>query len=311
MYKLNEVLKKLDIKRSTYYKYVKIFHDKEIEIKGIFKKKGANFYTDEYIDNFRQFMDKEKYNETIEIKEDINIDSSIDKSIDTSQNRQVYGLVHGQIDKSMDFLIDELKSQHIKELEIKNEVIEKFEKRIKVKSQKQKKIDIEYNLKSLENPLLIKYLESRKLNISICKKFLKEIYYKKNEKEYFGICIENISGGFEIRNSIFKGTIGSKNITEFSGINNKKVNVFEGFIDFISYLTLENQKKLQNKNIILNSIMNIKNVDFDEYIEINLYLDNDEIGKKTVQDLEKKFKVIDQSKKYQGFKDINDYLKSI
>ena len=190
----------------------------------------------------------------------------------------------------------------------------KIEKNTENKTSQKKtnsKTNIEYKLQNLSNKKLIDYLKSRKLNIEFCKKYLKEIYYKREEKWLFGICIENQSKGFEIRNKFFKGTFGNKDITVINGKDSSKVNIFEGFIDFISYLTLKNKSILKNEIIILNSITNVDSINLAFYDEINLFLDNDNSGNETSKKLKRIYlNIKDNSNKYKYFKDINDYLKS-
>ena len=179
------------------------------------------------------------------------------------------------------------------------------------KKSKSKTIDLQYKTSELQNKILIDYLKNRKLNIEYCKKYLKEIYYKNNEKWLFGICIENQSKGFEVRNKYFKGTLGSKDITIIDGENSSKVDIFEGFIDFISYLTLKKIDILKHDTIILNSITNANSINLVFYDEINLFLDNDLTGNETSKKLEKRYiNIIDKSIEYNKFKDYNDYLKS-
>ena len=58
-------------------------------------------------------------------------------------------------------------------------------------------------IQDLQNKALIEYLHKRKINIDIAFKYLKEIYYKNNSKNYFALAFKNDSGNYEIRNIYF------------------------------------------------------------------------------------------------------------
>ena len=104
-------------------------------------------------------------------------------------------------------------------------------------------------IKSLQNTALLDYLESRKINLEIAKKYCKEIYFKntENDKNYFAISFTNDSGAYEIRNKYHQGIIGSKDITSIyentedsRNPKSNKLSVFEGFMDFLSYKSDKN-----------------------------------------------------------------------
>ena len=91
------------------------------------------------------------------------------------------------------------------------------------------------------------------------------------------------------------------------------VMVFEGFIDFLSYLSLANNIHPVSDTVVLNSVVNLsKAVPFlNRHSVIHAFFDNDEAGRKTISDLIRlcpRSEVIDQSHFYRGYKDVNDYL---
>jgi len=77
----------------------------------------------------------------------------------------------------------------------------------------------------LSNIALLDYIKSRNIDIVIAKKYLLEIYYRYDKKNYFALAFKNDSGGYEIRSKYFKGTIGTKNITTIKG-KEKQKNLF-------------------------------------------------------------------------------------
>ena len=174
-------------------------------------------------------------------------------------------------------------------------------------------------IRDLHNTALIQYLESRKINIEIARKYFQEVYYsRKNQPDttFFALAFKNDSGnGFETRNPLFKGFIGEeKTITSINLKNGKKLAIFEGAMDFVSYLSHYNIYDYENSAIVLNSnslvnnaITTIKSYTFEK---IYFFLDNDPSGNKTTKDLQKEldqYQVKDKSKIYQDFKDFNEW----
>lgn len=164
----------------------------------------------------------------------------------------------------------------------------------------------------LENPYLIDYLIERKINVQLAKKYCSEIHYSFDSiKKYFAVGFKNDLNGHELRNKYFKGCFGKKAITHFNN-QSEQVLVFEGFIDFLSYLTIN--KNVKNKSedyLILNSLTLLKKSKsiLSNYSEAILFLDNDKSGKQASNYLKKELKaVIDKSSFYNNYKDLNDYL---
>jgi len=110
----------------------------------------------------------------------------------------------------------------------------------------------------LKNNSLIEYLtKERAINFSIANLYLKEIHFTNtgNKKIYYALGMENMSGGYEIRNPFFKSSLGKKDITIVHGQDRGEVSIFEGYLDFLSYLTDQNKNKLKGDVLILNSVV--------------------------------------------------------
>lgn len=169
-------------------------------------------------------------------------------------------------------------------------------------------------VQDLQNAALIDYLESRKLNVETSKIYLKEIYYRANKKNWFGVAFRNDKGGWEVRSKYFKGGLMSKDITTIRKADNcEEVTIFEGFIDFLSILTEQKRKNLKTDAIVLNSTSQldsaINKIKENGYTKVYTLLDNDDTGNEAFETLEKEFKnVVDYSHLYQGYNDINDKL---
>ena len=96
---------------------------------------------------------------------------------------------------------------------------------------------------SIAHPALIKYLGERCIDIEIARTVCKELHFDTRGKHYFGIGFPNIAGGYEIRNPFFKGCIAPKDISHFYAVEPKKVCfLFEGFMDFLSFMTLRRKE---------------------------------------------------------------------
>ena len=169
---------------------------------------------------------------------------------------------------------------------------------------------------SITHPALIKYLGVRCIDIEIARTVCKELHFDTRGKHYFGIGFPNIAGGYEIRNPFFKGCIAPKDISHFYAEESKKVCfVFEGFIDFLSFMMLqrkENDGLKRQDYLVLNSVSNIQKAlePLSHYENVQCFLDNDEAGRNAYLRLSKEFGnlVTDASTLYSGFKDLNEYL---
>ena len=175
-------------------------------------------------------------------------------------------------------------------------------------------------VRELAHPALLRYLQGRGINIELAKRECKELHFTHNGKPYFAIGFPNVAGGYEVRNSFFKGCIAPKDITHIrqQGEPREKCLVFEGMTDYLSFLTLRMKNcptmpDLDRQDyVVLNSVSNVsKAIDtLHGYERIHCLLDNDEAGIRAYQELRKEFsgRLRDFSDNYRGYKDLNDYL---
>lgn len=169
---------------------------------------------------------------------------------------------------------------------------------------------------SITHPALIKYLGERCIDIEIARTVCKELHFDTSGKHYFGIGFLNIAGGYEMRNPFFKGCIAPKDISHFYAEEPKKVCfVFEGFMDFLSFMTLrrrENDGLKRQDYLVLNSVTNIHKAAkrLSRYDSVQCFLDNDTAGRNAYLQLSKELgkPVTDVSTLYNGYKDLNEYL---
>ena len=182
-----------------------------------------------------------------------------------------------------------------------------------VKDKQESKIEIK-KIQDLQNSNLITYVcNDRKISKQVAKKYLKEIYYAKDTKNYFSLAFQNDSNGYETRNAYFKGCVGHKDITTIKGTQNNKLSIFEGFMDFLSALTYYKMTSFKNDVIILNSVANKKKIEdllySNQYSKIYLFLDNDKAGSATKKHFYRiNQNCIDCSNLYKKNKDFNEFL---
>jgi len=165
----------------------------------------------------------------------------------------------------------------------------------------------------LKHRALVAYLQERGIPIHIAKAKCKEAHYCVNGRFYFAVAFENVSGGWELRNRYFKGCRGRKDISYLPLARDgpsTECAMFEGFIDYLSALTLGIISGADA--IILNSVVNVnKAVPYLKgYTSINCYLDNDTAGRTALTELTAIYgsTVIDRSILYSEFNDLNEYL---
>ncbi|GHU56550.1 DNA primase [Bacteroidia bacterium] len=168
------------------------------------------------------------------------------------------------------------------------------------------------NIIPITHPKLTAWVQERKIDLDLANKYCREIHYRNRDKDYFSIGFRNDKGGYELSSPPnFKGCISSKDITTIKNDSNACL-VFEGFWDFLSYLTIQKIEKSKHDIAVLNSVANVeKAMDFlKAHREIYTYLDNDDAGRKATELIQSaNSTVYNRSTKYAEYKDLNDYLR--
>lgn len=192
-------------------------------------------------------------------------------------------------------------------------------------SEKQKSTGIEIkHVQPLQNRALVQYVESRGIPAKIASLYLMEAYYNtylEQKNAFFALAFKNDKGGYELRNghktekypSGYKVKTSPNYITTISG-NSNIINVFEGFMDFLSAMVFFKTTKPAYKTIVLNTTNNLIYIEplIKSAKKINLYLDNDESGFKA-RDIAIGLNpnAIDHSSiMYPNFNDFNQFLNS-
>lgn len=164
----------------------------------------------------------------------------------------------------------------------------------------------------IRNQSLLDYMSFRNIDPGIASKFCQEIVYENDSKKFRAIGFKNNAGGFELRSQYFKGSTSPKYVSWF---NNRAttIAVFEGFFDFLTWQTMNNSRAQKQTNfLILNSLSFFTRSLLlqEKHERIHLYLDNDNAGRKCAQEIIKRNpgKVVDESRLYRDFKDLNDWF---
>lgn len=171
-------------------------------------------------------------------------------------------------------------------------------------------------IQPLQNRALIHYLQQRGIDAGIAESWVQEMYYKRNGKSYFALAFANDSGGYELRNPYFKGSQGIKDVTllQPAGQGDRTVAVFEGFMDFLSWLAHTGAQP-DRAVLVMNSVAMreraVAAIQASGAQEVHLYLDHDASGQELanyMQEALDSIEVVDQSGFYAGYKDVNEWL---
>ena len=161
-------------------------------------------------------------------------------------------------------------------------------------------------------PHLREYLTKvRCIDLEKAKSFLKCISYEVRGRRYQAIGFANLSGGYELRDdNVFKGRIAPKDITPIFTDRAELVCIFEGFMGFLSFLSMK--EEITNHCLVMNSVSNvakaIRYLNDRHLTHICALLDNDDAGRRAIQEFARAgFQVEDMSRYYKDFKDLNEY----
>lgn len=161
---------------------------------------------------------------------------------------------------------------------------------------------------------LQRYLrEVRKIDLAVASGYLRHIHYEVGGREYSAIGFPNRSGGYELRDDkAFKGTIAPKDISVIAGReDNAPLCIFEGFMDFLSLLTINGKETAPC--LVLNSVSNISRaiayLQEQDIDSVRAFLDNDPVGRQALLTIQSSgVTVEDMSRHYARYKDLNEFL---
>lgn len=171
----------------------------------------------------------------------------------------------------------------------------------------------------LKHPALLQYLDKRRISRTVAARYLKQIHFKHPDKDkaYFGLGFPS-ENGFEARNEFFKSFVGSvKTISKILTGSSQSLYLFEGFMDFLTFLTMHGIGRFEESVIVMNSAAFkaavLEEITLGNFQNIHLYLDKDAIGETLTEYFEEHLpsdKAVDHSGEYKGYKDLNKWFTS-
>ena len=166
-------------------------------------------------------------------------------------------------------------------------------------------------------------VKTRRIPISVASRFVCYVRYSYSPdgKIFFGIAWQTFRGGWSIRWAIDLGPgkgkafVGPGGFSFFPVVNDSRsetCTLFEGMFDALSFVTLHGWS---SDIIVLNSVDNVnETLDLlDTYQRVYGYLDADDPGRNCWKAVVGRCgaKAIDSSSEFAGYKDFNDYLKTL
>lgn len=171
---------------------------------------------------------------------------------------------------------------------------------------------------ALQHPALLQYLTKRGIDHDIARAYVRQIDFKAPQSagSYFALGYPS-GDGFEARNALFKGFVGSgKSVTFHDNPDRPLLQIFEGFMDFLSYLSADRRTQPAGAVLVLNSTnlwqRALRYINDPRFSEVRLYLDNDDAGDaatgKLFENADDSSKLADMRSYYAGYEDLNAWL---
>ena len=200
-----------------------------------------------------------------------------------------------------------------------NPVLFQAKTRLQTAGQKEKEVG-KFEIKKvidLTHPALIEYLQARHIDLDLARQYLREVHFKPvgSFKSFFALGWK-CGDGYDVRNRHFKGFVGiGKDISTINLREGEAIYIFEGWMDFLSYLTLHDLKNFKNAGLILHSTALRKRavelIKDNRIKRANLFLDNDQAGLDAVEYFKNALpdiQIFDRSHLYKPAKDLNERL---
>ena len=196
----------------------------------------------------------------------------------------------------------------------------------RIRKEKESRVIIDSASHNFTRRKLIEYAEERAVSKNILQGYCEEVLYhvvSMPDRKFFAIGFKNNSGGYILRSGTAKlctssdmTTLGPDGkLTE--QISGNKVLVFEGFMDFLSWMTNSGKSTPEHDCCILNSVANIGKALpwITAHSHIAAFMDNDQAGRSTLQKIIDNVPetagdvcVYDMAKLYEGYNDLNEKL---
>ncbi|SIT93960.1 toprim domain-containing protein [Pontibacter indicus] len=157
---------------------------------------------------------------------------------------------------------------------------------------------------------LASYLGQRGIPLDTASPYCCEARFLVRGRPYQAIGFKNRSGGYELRNSWFKGSSSPKDIT-FLDRGSSTLCLLEGFMDFLSLLQLRPRLVRRASFLVLNSLSQLAKSQevLAQHRQVLLFLDQDQAGRRVTARLQHTYgSARDCSSFYRGHQDVNAYL---
>lgn len=180
------------------------------------------------------------------------------------------------------------------------------------------------SVRSISSYYIKKYIESRKIPVKLAEQYCKEIIvhsYDKN-RDFTWIGFENNAGGYAMSSPSGYKSTDKAGITTINTEGDRtdipsseNVMIFEGFFDFLSWQVLQSRIYPNCDAVVLNSahLLHRAFAYIGLHKSIICFFDNDDTGKKYLQETKDYFKgkdIKDMSNLYSRYNDLNDMLKA-
>ena len=163
----------------------------------------------------------------------------------------------------------------------------------------------------LTSSYFLDYCAKRCIDPEVAKAECRQVDYQLYGRMNSAIGFENDKGGWELRNPSTKICTCKAISTRRKQDGNTTVCVFEGFFDYLSFLTLM-KPEVRHKcdYVILNSVSQASKVVpiLRAYKNVRCYFDNDTAGRNAFEIVRKDVNAISCSEKMLPHNDVNDYL---
>lgn len=166
------------------------------------------------------------------------------------------------------------------------------------------------SIDDVKSYVLKSYLKRRGIDLSTVACHVNEAHYSIGNKQFYALANAYDDSGFELRSPWFKGSLCKKAITTLPG-SSDDVLLFEGYFDFLSYVMRSGRP---STTVIVLNLVNmlqhaIERIGTQSFGSIHVFADNDSAGKHMLKDIQNSFpdkRLLDESVRYPGFKDLND-----
>lgn len=163
----------------------------------------------------------------------------------------------------------------------------------------------------LTSKYFIDYCVSRCIDIDVAVSECCQVDYRLNGQMRTAIGFKNDKGGWELRSTMSKICTCKAISTRKKREANKTVCVFEGFFDYLSFLTMmASESRHKCDYVILNSVSQASKAIpmLRPYKNVRCYFDNDAAGRNAFEIVKKEVNAITCSEKMLPYNDVNEYL---